>query len=174
MKKKVLILFGGPSMEYYAACKAYAGFIDYVDRDLFDVVQIGITPEGEWLLTDATSEDIFDGEAWMKKEGNKKAIITPIKDEHCIYVFDGDKYYTEHVDVAFPYVVGYGGEDGRIPGLLDLANIPYVGSGVAASACSIDKELTRLFADACNLKQPECSIISKDEYYNGGWPPKCW
>ena len=158
-RKRVAVIFGGPSMEYYAACQATAGFIDHIDDALFEVLKIGITPNGKWYYTQASSEEIYDGEKWMLRDDNKVAVFTPIQDEKCFLILDNEKYYKEEIDLVFPYVVGYGGEDGRIPGLLDLANIPYVGCGVAASACSIDKELTRMFADACGCKQPKCTIV---------------
>lgn len=167
-KKRVLVIFGGRSMEYYAACKAVAGLVDYIDRDLFDVLQIGVTYDGEWLLTNATSDQIYDGEAWTRLPDNKPAVITPVRNRNTITVFDGDKFYEEKVDVVFPLICGYGGEDGRLQGLLDLSNIPYVGSGVAASANSMDKELTRLFADACGLKQPACAILTREQYRQAG------
>lgn len=167
-KKKLLVIFGGHSMEYYAACRAFAGLIDYIDKDMFNVIQIGVTYEGDWFLTNATSKEIFDGETWTKREDNRRAIISPIRNKGSIMVLEDDKYYEEKIDVVFPYIVGYGGEDGRLQGLLDWSNIPYVGSGVAASANCMDKELTRVFAESCGLKQPDCVIVTKAQYESIG------
>ena len=167
-KQRLLVIFGGRSMEYYAACKAVAGLVDHIDREKFDVLQIGVTYEGEWMLTKATSQEIYDGESWTKRPDNRRAVITPERNRGTITVFDGDRCYEEKIDVIFPLICGYGGEDGRLQGLLDLSNIPYVGSGVAASANSMDKELTRLFADACGVKQPACVILTREQYEAAG------
>ena len=163
-KKKLLVIFGGRSMEYYAACKSVAGVVDYIDRELFEVLQIGVTYDGEWFLTKATSEEIYDGESWKKRSDNKPAIVSPVRDAGEIIILDGEEVKKESIDVIFPLICGYSGEDGRLQGLLDLSNIPYVGSGVAASANSMDKEYTRHFADACGLKQPACVIVHKDNF----------
>lgn len=164
-RKKVLLLFGGPSMEYYAACKAVGNLVDHIEADKFDVTQIGITQEGKWYLTKATSEEIKDGDSWAAREDNIPAFLLPERDANSILVLNEDKTYsTLPIDVIFSLVVGYGGEDGKLQGLFDLSNIPYVGSGLLASAVGMDKEITRIFADLCGLKQPECVIITKDEY----------
>lgn len=164
-KKKVLLLFGGPSMEYYAACKAVGNLVDYIEDEKFDVKKIGITQQGKWFLTNATSEEIKDGDAWAQKDDNVRAFLLPERDTNSILVLNGDNTFeTLPIDVIFSLVVGYGGEDGKLQGLFDLSNIPYVGSGLLASAIGMDKEITRIFADLCNLKQPQCTIIKKEEY----------
>lgn len=163
-KKNVMTIFGGHSMEYYAGCRAFGDAIGNIDREIFNVIKVGITPDGQWLLTDATTEEIKDGDAWLKRSDNRPAFITPIYGNNDLIILEGDKYTTVHIDIAFPLIAGYGGEDGRIQGLLDLAGIPYVGSGMLASACGLDKEITRMFADLCGLKQPECVILRKTDY----------
>lgn len=125
-KKNVMTIFGGHSMEYYAGCRAFGDAIGNIDREIFNVIKVGITPDGQWLLTDATTEEIKDGDAWLKRSDNRPAFITPIYGNNDLIILEGDKYTTVHIDIAFPLIAGYGGEDGRIQGLLDLAGIPYV------------------------------------------------
>ncbi len=163
-KKTVVVIFGGSNTEYYASCDSVGGMLDYIDRNLFDVLLLGVTIEGDWILTEATSKEVQDGVSWLKREGNKRAIISPIKDRYAIFAFENNTFEEIEIDCVFPLISGYGGEDGTLQGLLELANIPYVGAKVAASANGMDKALTRLFAASCNLKQPECVVLKKQEY----------
>lgn len=167
-KKKVLLLFGGPSMEYYAACKAVGNLVDYIEEDKFDVLKIGISQEGKWFLTKATANQIKDGDAWIQREDNVPAFLLPERDANSILILNSNNTFEKlPIDVIFSLVVGYGGEDGKLQGLFELSNIPYVGSGLLASAIGMDKEITRIFADLCDLKQPDCTIITKKEYLSG-------
>ncbi len=151
-KKNVMTIFGGHSMEYYAGCRAFGDAIGNIDREIFNVIKVGITPDGQWLLTDATTEEIKDGDAWLKRSDNRPAFITPIYGNNDLIILEGDKYTTVHIDIAFPLIAGYGGEDGRIQGLLDLAGIPYVGSGMLASACGFRQ---RDHKNVCRLMRIE-------------------
>ena len=167
-KINVAVIFGGHTMEYYAGCKAYSSAIANIDAEKFNVIKVGISPEGEWFLTEATADEIRDGESWLKRSDNKPAFFTPVRNNHALMVLEDDgKFSKVAVDVAFPLIAGYGGEDGRIQGMLDMAEIPYVGSGMVSSACGLDKALTRIFADRCGLKQPECVIVNKKDFDEG-------
>lgn len=163
-KKSVLVIFGGYSNEYYVSCSSAAGILSHIDTDLFEVVKIGITLEGQWILTEATAEQICDGKEWLAHDTNRPAIISPERDKNSILIFDGDAIRHQSIDCVFPLIHGFGGEDGKLQGLLELANIPYVGSGVASSANSMDKAITGIFSDACNLKRPVCEVVCKDEF----------
>ncbi|MFR1343458.1 MAG: D-alanine--D-alanine ligase family protein [Anaerovoracaceae bacterium] len=165
-KKDVLVIFGGHNTEYYASCDSVGGMLDYIDGDIFNVLKIGVTIEGDWILTNASSDEIKDGISWLKRKDNKRAIISPERNRNNILVFSGSDIIEQHIDCVFPLISGYGGEDGTLQGLLEIANIPYVGSNTPSSANSMDKALTRLFADKCGLKQPECIVLYKKEYEN--------
>jgi len=164
MKKSILVIFGGSSPEYEVSCNSGASLIDAIDKEKYNVYPLGITKEGEWVLTDATFEEIKNGQDWVKSKGNKRAVISPDRNVHGLVVMEEDQFFTINIDCVFPIVHGETGEDGTLQGLLELANIPYVGSNVLASACSMDKSVTRIFAERINLAQPECYIASKDEY----------
>lgn len=164
MKKTVLVIFGGTGMEYYATCRLFCDTIAAIDKEKYNVLKIGITPEGKWLLTDAEPAEIKDGKQWIEKPGNTPAYIVPEEGEQKILILEGDGYRTEHVDVAFPMIHGYGGEDGRMQGMLDMSGIPYVGSGMIASALSLDKEYTYIFAELLGFKMPKYCVLRKKEY----------
>lgn len=165
MKKNVVVIFGGHNTEYYASCDSVGGMIDEFDENLFNIIKLGVTIEGDWILTNATAEEISDGKGWLKRKDNKRAIISPERNKNELLILD-DKIETLPIDCVFPLISGYGGEDGCIQGLLELSNIPFVGAGVASSANSMDKALTRLFADLAGLKQPGCIVLTNDEYTN--------
>lgn len=165
-KKKVMVLFGGPTMEYYAACKAVGNAIDYIDTEKYDVIKVGITQDGKWFLTNASSTEIRDGDAWMARDDNRSASLLPERGTHKLLILNNDNTYENiDIDVAFPIIAGYGGEDGRLQGLFDLADIPYVGSGLFSSAACMDKEITAVFSDLCNLRRPEFTIVHKKDFH---------
>ena len=163
-KERVLVLFGGHNTEYYASCDSVGGMLDQFDTELFQIYKLGVTIEGKWLLTSADPEEIRDGESWLKRKDNKKAVITPERDKKSFSVWEKEGIREIPLDCVFPLISGYGGEDGTLQGLLELANIPYVGSKVASSACSMDKQLTRIFAERLGIRQPRCKILYRDAF----------
>ncbi len=168
-KKTVLVIFGGHNTEYYASCDSVGGMLDYIDRDRYNVLTLGVTMEGDWILTEATSKEVSDGKGWLKCESNKEAFIAPMRNRNELTVMNDDGTVSKvHIDCVFPLISGYGGEDGSIQGLLEIAGIPYVGSRVSASACGMDKAITRYFAEKCGLKQPEAVVLRKNEYKDLG------
>ena len=163
-KKTVLVIFGGCSSEYYVSCISAAGILSHIDINTFEVITIGITLNGQWILTEATAEQIRDGREWTKHNNNRPAIISPERDKKEILIFEGNMISNKPIDCVLPLIHGFGGEDGKLQGLLELANIPYVGSGVASSANSMDKAITGIFSDFCNLKRPASKVLCSDEF----------
>lgn len=162
-KKDVLVIFGGHNTEYYVSCNSAGGVLSYIDHEKFNVFKLGITIEGEWVLTNASSDEIKDGISWLKRSDNRRAIISPERNKNIILIFDNGGIIEQHIDCVFPVIHGYGGEDGTLQGLLELGNFSYVGSDTVSSANAMDKAFTRLFADECGLKQPECVVLNKKE-----------
>ena len=149
MKQKVLVLFGGQSTEHEISCISAATIIRCINRDRYDVLLIGITREGRWLLVDDVAQ-IEDG-SW--RDSRKTAVLSPDAVTHGIIVIENDSARTAHIDICFPVLHGLYGEDGTVQGLLELACIPYVGCGVLASAVSMDKLYTKIIADSCGVCQ---------------------
>ena len=163
-KKQVLVFFGGVSPEYEVSCESVASIVDAISRDKYDVHCVGISKTGEWFLTQASSEEIEDGHSWLEREGNKKAVLSPDRAHKGLLVLEEDGWKHIHIDVIFPVIHGDTGEDGKLPALFELADIPYVGSGVCASACSMDKTVTMLFADQCGVKRPRFFTCDRVEF----------
>ncbi len=172
MKETLVVLFGGQSSEHVVSCMSAANVIDRIDKDKYNLILIGITEEGQWLLTDSVDE-IRSG-AW--RESRVSAVISPDATKKCVViertvetkrenVDREEKYETLEegssvrcvqeipVDVVFPVLHGLFGEDGTVQGLLELARIPYVGCGVLASAVSMDKLYTKIVVDDLGIRQ---------------------
>jgi len=164
MKKEILVIFGGASPEHEVSCASAASLIGAISREKYNVHCIGITKAGNWLLTEASTEEILDAQSWLNHPGNRKAIISPDRQDHGMLVFDENGYSKVHIDVVFSIIHGETGEDGQLQGLLDVAGIPYVGSGVCASACSMDKSVTATFARQCGVRLPEYFACSCSQF----------
>lgn len=133
---KVALIFGGKSTEYEVSCLSAASILSNIEGH--EVTCIGITKNGEWFVTEASTEDIRSGK-WV--ELDKKPISFDLTEK--AFVCDGKKI---EIEVAFPIVHGRNGEDGRLQGLLEMFGIKYVGPGVLGSAACMDKiTANRLF-----------------------------
>ncbi len=161
MKKNVVILFGGQSTEHDISRKSVLSFMEHIDRELYEVYTIGITKEGTWLLVDDQVSDIKDN-TWISK--GKKAIISPDATDQEILVKSQDGYESIKIDVVIPVLHGLYGEDGSVQGLLQLANVPYVGCGVLSSAVSMDKLYTKLIVNPLGVRQAKYVGVIKEEY----------
>jgi D-alanine-D-alanine ligase len=166
-KLRVGILFGGRSGEHEVSLLSAASVLGAIDRERFDVTPIGITKEGRWL-TSASAEKLLRGEFTSAKHlraGDPEAtpgaallakgesIVIPPVPGDALAPFNVPQRRLEdraiNVDVVFPVLHGTFGEDGTIQGLLELADLAYVGSGVLGSAAGMDKDvMKRLFRDA--------------------------
>lgn len=149
MKKQIAVIFGGQSSEHEVSCVSAANVIDGLDTEKYDIHMIGITKEGKWLLAD-TIDGIRDG-SW--RESELTAVISPDHSHHGLLKIKDGTISVQYIDVVFPVLHGLYGEDGTIQGLLELSRIPYVGCGVLASAASMDKISTKIFADRIGVRQ---------------------
>jgi len=144
---KVGILFGGKSAEHEISLLSAKNVYDAIDRTKFEPVLIGIDKTGRWLLTDAENFLINANDAAsIKLNPNGKTIAVRPDNSSIVSAEDAGNI---SIDVVFPILHGPFGEDGTIQGLLKLANIPFVGSGVLGSAVGMDKDvMKRLLRDA--------------------------
>lgn len=149
MKKQVAVIFGGMSSEHEVSCLSVVNVVNSFDQDKYEVVLIGITKEGKWLLAESLSQ-IQDG-SW--RAGTKLAVISPDRSRQGIYIFEKDTYEYKKVDVIFPVLHGKFGEDGTIQGLFEMSGIPYVGCGVLSSSVSMDKISTKIFVQQLGIRQ---------------------
>jgi D-alanine-D-alanine ligase len=143
-KLRIAILFGGRSGEHEVSLNSAASVIAALDPARYDVVPIGITKNGRWLAGSSAQKllpDVLrDGQRVMLGADPNVGALVPL---------DNNQGAALHVDVVFPVLHGTYGEDGTVQGLLELADLPYVGSGVIGSAVGMDKDMQkRLFLQA--------------------------
>ena len=163
-KKTIVIIFGGHSAEYYVSCMSAANVISNIDLEKYDVEKLGITEDGKWILTQASAAEIHDGKTWLTKKDNRTAVISPNRDEHKLYVFDDGQLREKNIDGVFCVIHGTDGEDGKVQGILELANIPYVGCGIASSAIGYDKVLTKDIVATTGIPQAAFWIVREQSF----------
>ncbi|GAA3562932.1 D-alanine--D-alanine ligase family protein [Kribbella ginsengisoli] len=164
-KPRIAVVFGGRSSEHAISCITAANVLQVIDRDKYDVVPVGITTSGHWVLESGDPEhlSITDG-----KLPEVDVTAMPV-------VFSGDRELVVHepgevpntlgeVDVVFPLLHGPWGEDGTIQGLLEMSDIRYVGSGVLASAVGMDKHYMKVVFAAAGLEVTPYVVIRERDW----------
>lgn len=158
MKLRIGVIFGGRSGEHEVSVRSARSVIEAIDKARYEVVPVAITKEGKWLAP-AESAKLLPSEAsrllpekTFTNTSDGVAIIGDPSREGLLALDGGEKtsaFASLPIDIIFPVLHGTYGEDGTIQGLLDMANVPYVGCGVLASACGMDKvTMKALFRDA--------------------------
>lgn len=158
-KKNVVVLFGGQSSEHEVSCMSAQTIIKHIDTEKYHVTMVGITKQGKWVLVN-TVEKIAD-DSW--REDADEVVLSANAEKKELIVLTGDFYNSIKVDVVFPVLHGLYGEDGTVQGLLELAQIPYVGCNVLSSAVSMDKLYTKIIADDLGVRQAKYVGIIRSE-----------
>lgn len=162
--KKVLVLFGGVSSEHEVSLVSARSVIQNIPRDRYEVLTLGITRQGEWLLYEGGPEALPEGK-WLESGKTTPAILSPDASHHGLLVFGSGRMRVERVDVVFPVLHGKNGEDGTMQGLLQLAQLPFVGCGCAASAITMDKAFTNAMTDIAGIPQAKWLPLTHYEYH---------
>lgn len=149
-QKVICVLFGGVSPEHEVSCRSGAMVLEQIDRTRFQVLPIGIRKDGAWMLTADDVEQVRSG-AWETAPDNRPVMVSQSRSGACCGLLVGDTWL--HPDCIFPVLHGENGEDGSIQGLFTLAGIPFVGSGIAASALCLDKIYTKIVCAAEGIPQ---------------------
>lgn len=155
-KLRVGVIFGGRSGEHEISVRSAGAVIEAIDHRKYDVVPIAITKEGKWLppaaaagLLPGKSRGLLSSSISTVQSGDIALLGDPSHQGLTSLQSDGRDVSTTTLDVVFPVLHGPYGEDGTLQGLLEMADIPYVGCGVVASACGMDKvAMKMLFAQA--------------------------
>ena len=156
-KVRVAIICGGKSSEHEISCISANGILDAIDRSKFEPVLIGITKSGKWLLLpDDTTFITLNGALPTVPESGIEVSITSQG------LFSGGKNLA--IDVAFPILHGTYGEDGTIQGLFEMIGLRYVGSGVLASAVSMDKSYAKPIFAAAGLKVAPGTVVTSTNF----------
>jgi D-alanine-D-alanine ligase len=160
-KLRVAVVFGGRSAEHAISCVSAGSVIAALDPEKYDVVPVGIATDGRWVLADRDQRlAITDGELPEVSGGTAVSLVGDPEARGLAVLEPGAAMgaLTE-VDVVFPVLHGTYGEDGTIQGLLEMTGLPYVGSGVFASAASMDKEFTKKLLAAAGLPQGDHVVL---------------
>jgi D-alanine-D-alanine ligase len=155
-KTRIAVVFGGRSSEHAVSAVSAGSILAALDPDEYDVVPVGITREGRWVLTDGDPQSLAIAGRRLPEitASSGTAVVLPGDPTSGGLVVldpaDGARALGD-VDVVLPVLHGIYGEDGTIQGLLEMAGVPYVGAGVFASAAAMDKEFTKKLAAAENI-----------------------
>lgn len=162
MKKQVCLLFGGVSPEHEVSLSTATSIINNADRDLYDLLPVGITKDGRWFLYTGDVSAITDG-SWENSDLITPALLSPVRGDGLL-LLDNGTHRRQKVDCVFPALHGENGEDGSIQGLCRVAGIPCVGSLVTASAVSMDKSVTKAVVDRLGIRQAEYILVLKHDF----------
>ncbi|HLO04294.1 MAG TPA: D-alanine--D-alanine ligase [Symbiobacteriaceae bacterium] len=167
MRTRVYLLFGGRSGEHEVSLMSAKNVLAALDRQKYEVIPVGITKQGEWLLTGDPLKALTDGVT--AAGGMPVTLLTDPTRAELIPVESSDTLPVavaqgEGAVVFFPVLHGTYGEDGTIQGLLEMANVPYVGCGVLASSAGMDKGIAKaLFAQA-GLEQAGYKVYLRKDW----------
>ncbi|MCP3770489.1 MULTISPECIES: D-alanine--D-alanine ligase family protein [unclassified Streptomyces] len=173
-KPRVAVVFGGRSSEHGISVVTAGAVLKAIDRTKYDVLPIGITRDGRWALTADEPDrmaivDRLQPSVDQLADAAEGTVVLPLEpaNREVVYSEPGSvpKALGE-VDVVFPVLHGPYGEDGTLQGLLELSGVPYVGSGVLASAVGQDKEYMKRVFTSFGLKVGPYVVIRPREWEN--------
>ena len=163
-KLRVGLIFGGRSGEHEVSIRSAGAVIQAMNHDRYEILPIAITKEGKWLsppeaasLLPAGAREMLPNTLVAKQTSDVAIFGDPSHQGLVSIDANGLPQSSEPLDVVFPLLHGPYGEDGTIQGLLEMANVPYVGCGVLASACGMDKVVMKSLFKNAGL--PICKYI---------------
>src|SRR5689334_11753625 len=180
-KLHVAVLFGGRSGEHEVSLMSARSVLSVLDPAKYDVTQIGITHEGTWL----TGENVLARFENNKTDGLLPVVVFPDPSEKGVYILEGVSGLKKwmNIDVFFPVLHGPFGEDGTMQGLLELADVAYVGAGVVGSSVGMDKGVFKdvmrangipivpsMLVLRTDIEKDIKTVIAKAEKELGGYP----
>lgn len=152
MKKlKIMVIFGGKSGEHDVSLMSSASVMKTMNKEKYEILPIGITKDGKWKKY-LGNVDYIDPKNWLNET-----------EDYNINELFLDKD-SRGIDVVFPVLHGPFGEDGTIQGLLEMADIPYVGTGVLSSALAMDKVVAKMMLKSVNIPQAEFAVVFRSDF----------
>ncbi len=167
-KPRVAVVFGGRSAEHAVSCSTAASVLAAIDKDKYDVVPIGISVNGKWVLESAPTDQLLltaQQTPHVDDTATAVALSTDPARRQIVAVDSSEgPRALGAVDVVFPLLHGPWGEDGTVQGLFEIAGVRYVGSGVLASAVGMDKEYMKVVLRANGLPVAPYVVIKPREW----------
>lgn len=165
-KIKVGLIFGGRSGEHEVSLASAMSVYNALDKNRYDVTLIAIDKDGRWLLPDAKVLLAHAENPMLVKLAKSDATysLVPYPGDKQIVAVEPGRQGAGHLDVILPILHGTFGEDGTIQGLLELAQIPYVGSGVLGSAIGMDKDVSQRLLMAAGIPTVTTFCLHRHQY----------
>ena len=161
----VMVLFGGRSTEHEVSIRSATSVINALRSSRYEVIPVAISRSGKWLspvesarLLPETRTPLSTVEVALISDGSTRSLIS---------VTGGDETATKPVDVVFPVLHGTFGEDGTVQGLLELADVPYVGSGVLGSSVAMDKDVCKRLLREADLPTGTSMVLHRVDWRDG-------
>jgi D-alanine-D-alanine ligase len=158
---RVGIIFGGRSVEHEVSLVSAASVISALDKEKYEVVPIGITPAGKWLSSGETLRLLREKRSI---DNEPEQILVPDPRKQSLVVLGKNSSTGMPLDVIFPLIHGTYGEDGSLQGLLELADVPYIGAGVLGSAVGMDKVVQKELLRQARIPVSPCVWFIFDLY----------
>ncbi len=152
-RPRIALLFGGRSSEHAVSCVTAGSVLAAIDRERYDVVPVGIAADGRWVLESAESAHLAltSADDLPRVDPDRPTLVLDQRRELSVRSPGEVPEELGAVDAVFPLLHGPFGEDGTVQGLLELADVPYVGSGVLASAVGMDKQYMKMVLESAGL-----------------------
>lgn len=157
MTKRVAIICGGRSSEHEISCISAGGVIAAIDRSLYEPILIGITKDGSWVLIPEGHPLAITGGVLPEVPSGAPKVVADVSG----FSVEGKSL---NIELVFPLLHGPYGEDGTIQGLLEMANIAYVGSGVLASAVAMDKSFAKPIFASHGIDTAPGLVVKKSDW----------
>ncbi len=165
-KIRVALLYGGRSAEHSVSVVSARSVIEALDPERFEVVPIGISREGAWMLPRTSPLELSAPEGGLPEveaEGGREIALRPEQRAGALAVPAGGEEVGA-IDVVLPILHGPYGEDGTVQGLFELADLPYVGAGVLASALAMDKSMTKVVLAEAGIGQAPYLVVRERQW----------
>src|ERR1051326_3635445 len=170
-KLRIGLVFGGRSGEHEASLASATPVMTNLDSDKYEAVPIGITKQGSWLLGTEPARLLETGQNVRASTGTETEETTAVTltgdpSLHRLIPLKGSEELEDNgaLDVIFPVLHGTYGEDGALQGLLEMANLPYVGCGVLGSALGMDKEKMKMIFSSVGLPIVDYLAYRRNEW----------
>jgi D-alanine-D-alanine ligase len=164
---RVGVVFGGRSGEHEVSLMSARSVMSAIDKDKYEVVPIGIDKHGRWLTDGDAMPQLLSSETAAQGEAEAGSLYPTVVNARRELVPGTQQTGFPRVDVIFPVLHGPYGEDGTVQGLLELADIPYVGAGVVGSAVGMDKAIFKDVMIARGLPIPKHVVVMRSEWESG-------
>ena len=166
MKRRIVVLFGGRSAEHEVSVVSARSVLDALDPNRYEPLAIGVTKDGRWHLLEGGPRALAAGSAAdalpaVSEGSGPEVALDQEPGSRSLVAVDGAR--TE-IDVVFPVMHGPYGEDGSIQGFLEMAGVPYVGSGVLGSAVGMDKAVQKVLFRAAGIPVVDHDVVHEREW----------